>query len=72
MSETYSTQRITLNNQDNVIKVMEEWPYLFETTHLLDHTEKLIGFPVQAKLLKEIEQMGKTIRVSCQQGNLRS
>lgn len=61
MSETYSAQRITLNNQDNVIKVMEEWPYLFEATHLLDHTEKLIGFPVQTKLLNQIEEKGKTI-----------
>lgn len=61
MSETYSAQRITLNNHDNVIKVMEEWPYLFEATHLLDHTEKLIGFPVQTKLLNQIEEKGKTI-----------
>ena len=61
MSETYSAQRITLNNQDNVIRVMEEWPYLFEATHLLDHTEKLMGFPVQTKLLNQIEEKGKTI-----------
>lgn len=61
MSETYNTQRITLNNEDNVIKVMEEWPYLFEATHLFDHTEKLIGFPVQTKLLNQIEEKGKTI-----------
>ncbi|XP_049912396.1 uncharacterized protein LOC126397561 [Epinephelus moara] len=61
MSETCSAQRITLNNQDNVIKVMEEWLYLFEATHLLDHTEKLIGFPVQTKLLNQIEEKGKTI-----------
>ncbi len=51
----------TLNNEDNVIKVMEEWPYLFEVTHLLDHTEKLMGFPVQTKLLNQIEEKGKTI-----------
>lgn len=61
MSETYYAQRITLNNEDNVIKVMEEWPYLFEATHLLDHTEKLMGFPVQTKLLNQIEEKGKTI-----------
>jgi len=61
MSEIYYAQRITLNNEDNVIKVMEEWPYLFEVTHLLDHTEKLMGFPVQTKLLNQIEEKGKTI-----------
>lgn len=61
MSDTYYAQRITLNNEVNVIKVMEQWPYLFETTHLLDHTEKLVGFPVQTKLINEIENKGKAI-----------
>ncbi|KAF1379434.1 hypothetical protein PFLUV_G00176020 [Perca fluviatilis] len=40
---------------------MEEWPYLFITTHLLDHTEKLMGFPVQTKLLDQIQEKGKII-----------
>lgn len=61
MSESYSAQRILLNNQDSVIKVMKEWLYLFEATHLLDHTEKLMRFPVQTKLLHQIEEKGKTI-----------
>ncbi|KAF1371462.1 hypothetical protein PFLUV_G00278000 [Perca fluviatilis] len=61
MSETYCAQRITLNSEENVIKVMEEWPYLFITTHLLDHTEKLMGFPVQTKLLDQIQEKGKII-----------
>ncbi len=61
MSEKHCAQRITLNNKDNVIKVMEEWPYLFEATHLLHHTEKLTGFPVQTKLLNQIEEKSKTI-----------
>lgn len=62
MSDTYYAQRITLNNEDNVIKIMEQWPYLFEATHLLDHTEKLVGFPIQTKLLNQIEEKGKAIR----------
>ncbi|TDH09030.1 hypothetical protein EPR50_G00104010 [Perca flavescens] len=61
MSETYCAQRITLNSEENVIKVMEEWPYIFNTSHLLDHTEKLMGFPVQTKLLDQIQEKGKII-----------
>ncbi|XP_032363507.1 uncharacterized protein LOC116676683 [Etheostoma spectabile] len=61
MSETYYAQRITLNSEENIIKVMEEWPYLFNTTHLLDHTEKLMGFPVQTKLLNQIQEKGEII-----------
>lgn len=51
MAETYCAQRITLNTEDNVIKLMEE--YLFEATCLVDHTEKLMGFSVQTKLLNQ-------------------
>ncbi|CAM4314419.1 unnamed protein product [Leuciscus chuanchicus] len=61
MAETYCAQRITLNTEDNVLKLMEEWPYLFEATCLLDHTEKLLGFSVQTKLMNQIEEKGKTI-----------
>lgn len=61
MAETYCAQRITLNTEDNVLKLMEEWPYLFEATCLLDHTEKLLGFSAQTKLVNQIEEKGKTI-----------
>jgi len=40
---------------------MEEWLYLFEATCLFDHTEKLLGFSVQTKLVNQIEEKGKTI-----------
>lgn len=61
MSETYDAQRITQNNDDNIIKIMEEWSYLVEATHLLDHIEKLMGFPIQMKLFNQIEEKGKAI-----------
>lgn len=61
MSETYDIQHITQNNDDKIIKIMEEWSYLVEATHLLEHTERLMGFPIQTKLFNQIEEKGKTI-----------
>ena len=32
----------------------EEWPFLFEATHLFDHASQLLGFPVLNKLAEEL------------------
>lgn len=62
MCETYSIQRAEINSGAAVELLMEEWPYLFQTTPLFEHTSTLLGFKVQTKLMEEFSKKAKTIK----------
>ncbi|XP_072522286.1 uncharacterized protein [Salminus brasiliensis] len=62
MAETYYSQRISINlNNKTVRELKDEWPYLFEATHFFEHTERLLGIPVQKRLGEEWSKKGKTV-----------
>ncbi|XP_017550209.2 uncharacterized protein LOC108425773 isoform X1 [Pygocentrus nattereri] len=62
MAETYCSQRLSINiDNKTVSELKNEWPYLFEATHFFDHTERLLGIPVQRKLAEELSKKGRTI-----------
>ncbi|XP_027897043.1 uncharacterized protein LOC114159128 [Xiphophorus couchianus] len=62
MAETYSIQRAAINRGNSISKLLEDWPFLFETIHLFDHTTTLLGFPVQTRLAEELSKKEKTIK----------
>uniref|UniRef100_W5KJ82 Zinc finger protein with KRAB and SCAN domains 4-like n=1 Tax=Astyanax mexicanus TaxID=7994 RepID=W5KJ82_ASTMX len=62
MAETYYSQRISINHNNKTIsELKEKWPYLFEATYLFEHSERLLGIPVQKRLAEELAKKGKTI-----------
>ena len=78
MTETYCIQRTTINEGASVNALQEEWPFLLEAVHLLDHMSTLVGFPVQTKLAEELSRKGKSIKdfldskgMQMQQGKLK-
>ena len=40
----------SINNGTDVLALKDQWPFLFEASHLLDHASKLFGFSVQNQL----------------------
>lgn len=65
--ENICIQLITINMESSVNTAMEEWPYLFETANLLDHTNTLLGISLQTKLAEEISRKAKSIKDSLKQ-----
>ncbi|KAM7306496.1 uncharacterized protein ISCGN_010199 [Ixodes scapularis] len=58
MSETYATQRLLINSSKGVGKVKEDWPFLFEEHHFLNHAELLLGFNVSEVFDDNMKKVG--------------
>lgn len=62
IAETYCIQHATINKGTAVNKIVDEWPFLFEAVHLVEHTQTLLGFAVQTRLSEELTTKEKHIK----------
>lgn len=62
MADTYSIQHETINKENSVKTIIEEWPFLFEAVYLFKHTSTILGFPVQTNLVEEFSRKERSVQ----------